>query len=153
VGTPFEFSDGYSGTAWSGTVLGIIELPRDAMFGSENPGRCIGIVGTLTPTATEGLTSEAYSSPAISAVASGRVIDSFDSIIECDYQPTVDAGWGLPSDAAVTVGIVYPFVQPVFLPGDPAPEPELIAVGDTSATDAMYYQPTALPALPALPVG
>ena len=132
-------------------MLGFIELPRDSTFGSESPGRCIGIIGTLTPTATEGLTSEQYSAPPLTAVAGGRGVDSFDSIIECDYQPTVDAGWGLPSDASVTVGTIYPFVEPVFLAGDPAPEPELLAVGDTSATDAIYYQPTILPALPTPP--
>lgn len=151
VGAPFTYSDGYSGTSWSGTVLGYIDIPRDTTFGSDSAGRCIGIIGTLTPTEAEGLTAESYSTPTFAVVSGGRMMDPYDSLLECDYQPTVDAGWGVPSDAAVTVGTLYPFVQVAFIPGDAATAPDLIAVGDTSSTDAVYYQSTALPALPALP--
>jgi hypothetical protein len=152
VGTVFEYSDGHSGTSWTGTVLGIIDLPRSE-FGEGAPGRCIGVVGTLSPTATEGLTSEPYSSPPITVVAGGRAVDSLEGILECETQSAVDAGWGRLSEAAVTVGTTYPFVEAVFLAGDPAPAPELIAVGDTSSSDAMYYQPTLLTELPPVPEG
>ncbi len=150
VGTPFEFTESFSESSWTGTVLGIVELERSE-FGGGSPGRCVGVIGTLTPTAMEGLTSESFTAPNIAVIAGGGVVDSLDSLFECDYQAVVDVGFGLTQDAAVTVDTVYPFVVPVFLPGETPTVPELVAVGNPSSADAMYYQPTPLPALPPLP--
>jgi hypothetical protein len=150
VGSPFDYSDAYSDTSWTGTVLGVVALPR-SQFSDGAPGTCLGIVGSLTPTAAEGLTSDPYSTPAFTALIGGRAIDNLDSLFECDYQTAEAAGWGLPLDAEVTVGTVYPFLEPVFIAGDEAAVPDLIAVGDTSSTDAIYFEPTELPELPPLP--
>src|SRR5262245_45234635 len=78
VGSPFEYADGFGGTAWAGTVLGLVDLPRDSS-GSGTPGRCVGIIGTLTPTSTAGLTAEPFSTPPISIVSGGRAVESTDS--------------------------------------------------------------------------
>ena len=133
-----------------GTVLGIVALPR-SQFSDDTPGTCFAIVGTLTPTAAVGPTSDPYSTPSFTALIGGRAIESFDSLFECDYQTAEGAGWGLPLDAEVTVGTVYPFLEPVFIAGDAAAVPDLIGVGDTSSTEAIYYEPTQLPELPAVP--
>ena len=115
---------------------GIVEL-EPSEFGGGSPGRCVGVIGTLTPTAMEGLTSESFTAPNISVIAGGGVVDSLDSLFECDYQAVVDVGFGLPQDAEVTVDTVYPFVVPVFLPGETPAIPELVAVGDPSSADAI----------------
>lgn len=138
VGSPFEYADGLGSTAWIGTVLGLVDLPRSDSSVSGAAGRCVGIIGTVTPTATAGLTAQPFSTPPLSIVSGGRAVESTDSLSECDDAALEDAGWGVLFDAAVTAGTQYPFVEPVFLAGEPAPEPQLIAVGDTSSPGATY---------------
>ena len=96
-------------------------------------------------------TSSGYWRHRCPSLPTDSAVESFDGLLECDYQPAVDAGYGLLFEASVMVGVTYPFVEPVFLAGDSPAAPELIAVGDTSSGDAMYYEPTALPSLPPLP--
>ena len=109
-GTPFVFGDEFSATEWTGTVLGFVDLERGPLSEGD-PGRCVGIIGTLVPTVVEGLTSSGYSAPPMSVVADGRAVESFDGLLECDYQPLVDAGYGLLFEASVMVGVTYPFVD------------------------------------------
>lgn len=145
----FAYSDSGGDNAWTGTVLGLIEMERGRYAGSR-PGTCVGIIGTLTPTQVEGPTSDGRTVPDLTVIAGG-VEGNLDGWFECDHEIFADAGFGSPHDAEVTVGTVYPFVQPIFLVGDPSQTPELIAVGDPSSDEAMYFEPTMLPDLPAVP--
>ena len=147
VGDPaasgFTYSD--FGTEWEGFVYGLVETGIGEF--SDDTGRCVVLVGTLTPTSIdEGAVSNPYSTPTVSLIANGALVDS--EVFVCDTSDVQATGFGWVLDAEVTVGTTYPFYVEFLLPGDPPPEIEVIVVGQASTEQSLYYQPTVLDTIP-----
>ena len=81
----------------------------------DDTGRCVLVLGSLTPTATGGggPVSSGFDAPTISLLVGGRVIDPSSS---CDTGAVEDQGFGWILDAEVTVGTEYAFYAEVFIP-------------------------------------
>lgn len=139
----FTFTD-YSGD-WDGFISGMVETENHRW--NEEVGRCVVLLGTLTPTSIEdGTVTTGFSAPSVSLIADGRLVD--DEVNSCDTSDIEEAGYGWILDAEVTVGTAYPFYAEFFLPGDPAPEIEVVVLGSASSGDALYYEPTIVDPIP-----
>jgi len=147
VGDPavsgFTYSD-YSGE-WEGFVAGLVET--DTHKWNDDVGRCVVLIGTLTPTEIEGgAVSSGFSTPTVSLIADGKLID--DNVNECDTDDISNAGYGWILDAEVTAGTVYPFYTEFFLTGDPASEIEVVVLGNPTDDNSLFYEPTILDSIP-----
>jgi hypothetical protein len=147
VGDPavsgFTYSD--MGTEWDGFVIGLVEAGK-GMF-ADGAGRCLLLLGTLTPTDLgDGAVSSAFSTPTVSLIDRGRLVDSTGG--ECDASAAQAAGYGWILEAEVTVGTVYPFYVEFFLPGEGSLDLEAVVVGYPSGAEALYYEPTILNTIP-----
>ena len=147
VGDPavsgFVYSD-YSGE-WEGFIAGLVETDKHRW--NDEEGRCVVLLGTLTPTEIDdGAVSSGFSTPTVSMIAEGKLID--DNVNECDTSDIADAGYGWILDAEVTAGTPYPFYTEFFLPGDPTPEIEVIVVGNPTDDNSLFYEPTILDTIP-----
>ena len=139
----FTYSE-FSGE-WEGFVSGFVETGKHRW--NDDVGRCVVLLGTLTPTSIEdGAVTSGFSTPSVSLIAEGRLID--DDVNECDTSDIEDAGYGWILNAEVTVGTVYPFYAEFFLPGDPPPEMEVIVLGSATGDDSLFYEPTILDTIP-----
>lgn len=147
VGDPLLSGFTYSTflTDWEGFVAGFVETGKGRF--NDEVGRCLVLLGTITPTAIEeGAVTNIFSTPDFSLIVNGKLVDG--EVNECDTDEVEAAGYGWILDAEVTVGTTYPFYQEFFLP-DPPGELEVLVVGSASGSDALYYQPTVLEAIPA----
>ncbi len=143
-GFSYAAGDG-SSASWDGLVLGLVETGTHEFNDVE--GRCLFLLGTLTPTAlAEGLVSDGSATPPISMTIAGVSMD--DGINECDLEEIKAAGYGWIRDAQVTVGTTFPFYSEFFLPGPDPAEPDVVTVGSASSDDATIYELTVLDALP-----
>jgi hypothetical protein len=147
VGDPmlsgFSYSD--SGTAWDGFVSGLVEVPSDS---GEEAGRCLLLLGTLTPTQIEeGTVTSQFDVPRRSLIVGGGLVD--DDVNNCDVDEVESAGYGWVLHAQVTVGTTYPFYAEFFLPATGPTEPEVVVIGNPTSSDALYYAPTVLESIPA----
>jgi hypothetical protein len=143
----FTYSEG-SGSprdSWEGSVLGLIETGKRQS--NDQAGRCLVLLGTITPTElSEGVISKFRSAPRISLIVGGALLDNV--VNECDTDAIEASGYGWILDVAVSVGTPYPFRSEFFLPGDAAVQPEVIAVGDPTGDEAVFFEPTILPDIP-----
>jgi hypothetical protein len=140
----FSYEEAYGDAKWDGFVTGLVETGR-GQFAGDAPGRCLLLLGTLTPTAAEGATSSGFTTPSVGVIAGGNLIDAAAS--ECDTAPAEAAGFGWILDANVTVGTTYPFYAEFFIPGDVPAELEVIVVGDSTSAEALYFEPTVQPTI------
>lgn len=132
-------------TDWEGFVAGFVETGKHKF--NDEDGRCLVLLGTITPTSIEeGTVTNIFSTPDFSLIVNGRLVDG--EVNDCDTDEVKAPGYGWILDAEVTVGTTYPFYQEFFLP-DPPGEPEVLVLGSASGTSALYYQPTLLEAIPA----
>jgi len=132
-------------TEWEGFVAGLVETGVGRF--NDEAGRCLVLLGTITPTSIEeGTVTNMFSTPDFSLVVDGRLVDG--EVNECDTDEVEAAGYGWILNAEVTVGTTYPFYQEFFLPGTPG-ELEVLVLGNASGSNALYYQPTVLEAIPA----
>jgi hypothetical protein len=148
VGVPgeseFSYQEPFGEAEWDGFVTGSVETAVDEFV--DKPGRCILVLGTITPTAAKGATSDEFSTPPISLIAGGKVLE--DTIGECDEKAVRAAGYGWILDARVTIGTAYPFFAEFFVPGKRPAELEAVVVGDPTGSDALFYEPTILDTIP-----
>ncbi|MDH3193663.1 MAG: hypothetical protein OEM40_05000, partial [Acidimicrobiia bacterium] len=142
----FAYEDIFLGASWEGFVSGLVETGPGEFSDSE--GRCLLLLGTLTPTAIdEGSVTTGFQTPGISVIADGQQIQS--EFGNCDTSIAEAAGYGWILEAEVTVGTTYPFYDEIFLAGATPPELETVVVGDPSNSEALYYEPTVLSEIPA----
>ena len=108
----FEFTN-FNDATWTGEVSDIVSAPVENFV--DDTGRCVLVLGSLTPTATGGggPVSSGFDAPTISLLVGGRVIDPSSS---CDTGAVEDQGFGWILDAEVTVGTEYAFYAEVFIP-------------------------------------
>ena len=147
VGDPtlsgFTYSD--FGGEWDGFVSGLVETGAGEFNDAE--GRCLVLLGTLTPTSIEdGSVTNPFNTPSVSMIVGGELVDS--TVGECDVDEIEAAGYGWILEAEVTLGTTYPFFAEFFLPAGSA-EPEVIVLGSASDSDALYFEPTLIEAIPA----
>jgi len=143
----FTYVDPYSttGTTWSGTVQGLVDTAF--VDGSTLTGRCLVLVGSITPTAiTDGTVTSGYDAPPIAIVAGGKMIRS--TSFDCVTTDVEAAGYHEETDAAVAVGTPYRYSLS-FVVADPAATLDAIVVGDPTGDDGLYFTPLVLPAVPA----
>ena len=122
----FQHADDYTGDGWSGSILGLVEVPTDAAAGL--PGRCFAVIGTLTAdSAGSGVLTSPYAAPPIALIADGRLIDDYYG---CSNVEAETAGYHWFNDAEVTPGtsiaVYATLVVPQPLPG----HVQAILVGD-----------------------
>ncbi|MFP3882946.1 MAG: hypothetical protein ACLFWH_11605 [Actinomycetota bacterium] len=139
----FTYTD--SGTEWEGFVGGIVETGPGGF--NDDPGRCLVVVGTITPTAIDdGTVTNIFSTPTFSMIVDGRLLD--DEVHECDTTDIEAAGYSWILDAEVTVGTAFPFYTEFFIPGETPSEPEALVLGSASGDRALYYEPTVSAEIP-----
>lgn len=132
-------------TEWEGHMSALVEVDTGQF--NEDPGRCLTVLGTLTPTSIEdGTVTNSFDTPDISLVVNGRLVRS--DTFECDDEGIEAAGYGWILDAEVTVDTSYDFYTTFFLAGENPAEPESVVVGSASSGDALYYEPTVSEAIP-----
>jgi hypothetical protein len=139
----FTYAPEFSDAEWTGFLQGLVETGAGQF--NDEPGRCLVLVGTVTPTKAEGAVSSGFDTPSVSMIADGRLVDS--GILDCDTTALEANGYGWLLDAEVTVGTAYPFFAEFFLPGE-ATNPEAVVIGSATGTDALYFQPTFLESTP-----
>ena len=144
VQSAFTFAPEFSDAEWTGLLQGLFETGTGQF--NDEPGRCLVLVGTLTPTKAAGSVSSGFDTPSVSMIADGRLVDS--GILECDTTALEANGYGWILDAEVTVGTAYPFFAEFLLPGDAATNPEAVVIGSATGSDAIYFQPTILESIP-----
>lgn len=125
-------------------MIGLVET--GAARSNNEAGRCLVLLGTITPTVMEGLISNSFSTPDMSMVVNGALVDS--DVNECDVSAIEAAGYGWILNADVTVGTEYPFYSEFFITSDPA-EPQIVVLGSPTGNDGLYFAPTILDAVPA----
>ncbi|MFP4554908.1 MAG: hypothetical protein ACLFRT_13765 [Actinomycetota bacterium] len=139
----FTYTD--SGTEWEGFVGGIVETGPGGF--NDDPGRCLVVVGTITPTAIDdGTLTNIFSTPTFSMIVDGRLLD--DEVHECDTTDIEAAGYSWILDAEVTVGTAFPFYTEFFIPGETPSEPEALVLGSASGDRALYYEPSISDSVP-----
>lgn len=132
-------------TDWEGYVGAIVEAELGRF--NDEPGRCLIVLGTLTPTSIEdGEVTNIFSTPDLALIVDGRLLDS--EVNECDTDAVEAAGYSWILDAEVTVGTTFPFYAEFFISGDPPGEPEALVLGSASGGGALYYLPTISPSIP-----
>lgn len=132
-------------TEWDGFVAALVEVDRSQF--NDDPGRCLAVLGTLTPTSIEdGTVTNSFDTPDISLVVDGRLVRAETS--ECDTDGLESAGYGWILDAEVTVDTSYDFYTAFFLAGEEPAEPESVVVGSASSGDALYYEPQVSETIP-----
>ncbi len=142
--TGFTYTS-WLGDEWEGFVTTMVEVDRSPY--TDELGRCLVLVGSLTPTAIEdGVVSDPFATPDFAVIAGGRLVDS-DSF-SCDTDEVEAAGYGWILDAEVTQGTEYPFYTAIFMAGEEPPDIAVVVVGDAGSDDALYFEPTYLDAIP-----
>jgi hypothetical protein len=141
-GTPgaFVHADDYSGDGWSGSIVGLVEVPTDSA--AELPGRCFVVIATLTAdVAGSGVFTSPYAAPPIALIADGRLIDDYYG---CSNVEAEAAGYRWFYDAEITPGtsvaVYATLLVPEPLPGDL----QAIVVGDAWGGDATVMAPHVL---------
>jgi hypothetical protein len=122
----FTHTDDYTGDAWSGSILGLVEVPTDPA--AALPGRCFAVIGTLTADAAgSGVFTSPYSAPTVSLIADGRLVADYYG---CSTSEAEAAGYRWFNDAEITPGtsisVYATLVVPLPLPG----QLQAIVVGD-----------------------
>jgi hypothetical protein len=143
VQSAFTYAPEFSDAEWTGFVQGLVETGTGQF--NDTPGRCLVLVGTLTPTTAEGSVSSGFNTPSVSMIVDGRLVDT--GFADCDTSGLEANGYGWILDAEVTIGTAYPFFAEFFLDAD-APLPEAVVIGSATGDDAIYYQPTILESIP-----
>lgn len=146
IGDPtsgFTYSD-FGDDEWEGYIGALIETPVGEY--TDDPGRCIVVVGVLTPTEVDGVTANPFTAPNLSLIADGRVVQ-YD-FNDCDTSALEAAGYEWILDAEVVEGTPYPFYDQFFLP-DGTGDLDAVVVGSSADVDALYYEPTIFAEIPA----
>ncbi len=139
----------YYDSSWSGEDATVWEITVDgyaSLRGTETmtPGRCIAIVGTLTPThviAGDEL-SAWYDIPDMSVMVDGEEQFGYDS---CDLDGIEAAGYGFLWDAELAEGESYAFYYDLWIPAEYTGEIDVIVVGDSLSEGAAFIEATELP--------
>lgn len=142
--TPTEFQYRSGGVEWDGSVFGLVETaPRRA---DDGPGRCLLLLGTLTPTTTTAAVSNPFNGPSAGVIADGEYVD--DAATACDAGPAEELGYGWRLEAYVTVGTTYGWYANIFLPGEDPAEPEAIVLAQRSVSEPIFFEPAVLSEIP-----
>jgi len=150
VGDPevsgFTYEEDYADAAWDGFVFGLVETGVGQY--NDDPGRCLVLLGTVTPTSTEGAVSNSFNTPNFSIIVNGSLVDG--GVSDCDTDAIEANGFGWILDASVTAGTTYPFYSEFFIPDSAGRDPEVVVVGSATGSDALYFEPTILTEIPVL---
>ena len=129
----FEYVDRPGDATWIGQISSVVSAPVGRFV--DEPGRCFLVLGTLTPTVVEGLVSNGFTTPQISALVDGRNIDDGT---ECDTSAVEAQGFGWILDAEVTVATPYQFYAEIFVPEAFSGDPTRILVGRASEDASVF---------------
>lgn len=144
LGVGFTYSEAFSDVTWEGQIQAIVETDTGGF--NDEPGRCLVVVGTLTPTEiSDGTITSGFSAPTISMIIDGQLLDS--EVNDCDVDSVEAAGYGWILDAEVTVNTTYAFYDEFFLP-EGTSDPQSLVIGNPRDDEALYYQPTTTPDIP-----
>lgn len=143
----FTYTEPFSPDSFTGVIHGWLPLTKED---PADAGRCVGVVGTLTPTAIEaGVASSAFSTPQISLISEGNLID--DTIFTCDETPLEDAGFQWILDVEGTVGTSIGFHVEFLAPADLSIDS--IVVGSPNRDGATVVPAEQLTSIPTAPSG
>ena len=135
-GQPIIHEDRFDDVEWK-VELGAIVSSQNSERG--DPGRCVHIVGTVTPTRIdEGVVTTGFDTPNFGLIVEGRYIETGAG--ECDSSAVEQAGYGWILRAEVTVGTGYPFHDVFLIPEDMIGDIQALVVGRSYATNAVFYQ-------------
>ncbi len=124
----------FSEAMWTGAIFDVAETTVDA-FVSE-PGRCVLVLGSLTPTVTAGgPVSRGVDTPPIGVLVDGYLIEAGT---QCETDEVEDAGFDWILDAEVTVGTEYLFYSEYFIPAAFDGELTHVVVGDPSESPVLF---------------
>ena len=147
VGNPEFDLVGYvkNGSTSDAHVFGMTELPVDE--DETDPGACVAIVGVLTLVESATPAGAYADMPSVELLAGDEPLR--DGISECDDDALRAAGFGQPTDAVLVPGAQFAFGQPVFIPEGTTPT--AISIGTAGGSGGRFFEPTIVPALPAVP--
>ena len=132
--TPWLYERSYGGVEWTGVMGALVESEVKSYV--TDPGFCVHLVGTITPTRIdEGTITSRFSAPKVSLLVGGRLLDS---ALRCESGPAETAGYGRTYDAEVGVGTTYPFYDDFFVPAELGID--AIVVGEGSRLPTTYFQ-------------
>ena len=120
----FEHDEPFGDASWTGQVLDFVTAPTAGFI--EERGSCFLVLGSLTPTAIEGVLSSGFDTPQIGVLVNGQY---FDDGTECDTSAVEAQGFGWILNAEVTVGTEYLFYSEIFVPEVFASDPSHVIVG------------------------
>ncbi len=140
----FTHNEIFSDTTWEGYVLGMVETGPGVF--AEDDGRCVMVLGVITPTETAGAVTSGFDTPSIGVISDGRMINSV--VGSCDDEAVRAAGYGWVLDADVTIGTGYPFFAEVLIPGSIPGDLQAIVIGSASGSDASFFEPTVSSEIP-----
>lgn len=127
-GAPGAFThiDDYTGDAWSGSILGLVEVPTDPA--AQQPGRCFAVIGTLTADAAgAGALTSPYSAPSVALIADGRLVADYYG---CSTSAAESAGYRWFNDAEITPGTTIAVYAALMVPQPLPGQLQAIVVGD-----------------------
>lgn len=140
----FSYEESFTGAAWSGLPFGLVEVERNEF--NDEAGRCVLLIGTITPTSARGAVSSGFDTPVFSLTVDGRTVTS--TAAECEPEPVEEAGYDWILDAEVTVGTTYPFHVEFFLPGADDRTIDAVVVGNLLDDEEWVYEPLVLSEIP-----
>ena len=130
----FEFTDASGDTSWTGEISAVVSATVDQF--ADEPGRCFLVLGSLTPTAVDGLTTTGFDTPAIGTLVGGRYVP--DST-RCETDEAEADGFDWILNAEVTVGTEFLFYAEIFVPEAFVGNPTHVIVG-RQADDAAVFE-------------
>lgn len=141
VGETWEHqaSESDDATVWGVSVEGYIELEFEGASVGDG-GRCIGIVGTLTPTR---IADGAESTSWLDAPLSGVYVDDtlYDAVGQCDSWPLADAGYAKVFGSEIPLGTPYRYYATAHVPEGVDGDIQYIWVGSYTDTQAGLVEP------------
>lgn len=144
AGTPFSYDSAWIGedaTVWEVTVDGYMPLPESTWTG---PGRCIAVVGGVTPTyVPEGQrTSSLIDTPNAYAIVDGEVYEGNQN---CDTGELDALGYGHLWSAEVPENTLYLYYYDIWIPEDVTGDIQALVIGDPSLDGSVYVEAAELP--------
>lgn len=133
VDSTFTHTELSGETSWVGEVSAVVEVQRDTFV--DESGRCFLVLGSLTPTEVEGLTTTGFDTPRIGLLVDGQYQSTGAG---CDTTEVEQQGFDWIFDAEVTVGTEYLFYAEFFIPDAFTGDPTHVIVGRES-TDADVF--------------
>ncbi len=126
-------------TTWEGFVGGLVETGPGRY--NDDAGRCLVLVGTITPTAVDGAVTNPFSTPNFALIVDGQLVDS--EVNQCDVDAIEAAGYQWILDAEVTQGTTYAFYDEFFI--HEGATVEVLVAGSAVSGDSLYFDPTPVP--------